>query len=110
MAKRLQTDIDAAIRDGVAWLGVHWTVKENPGSDDYLYMYLYGLERVGDLRRVGRIAGHDWYTEGAEQILRGQSKDGRWERNDTHPPRDVVNTCFALLFLDRASLAVTTPK
>lgn len=109
--KTHQAAIDKAVADGVAWLGANWTVNDNPPSQKlYCYMYLYGLERVGDLRRVALIAGHDWYSEGAEVFLMEQFPDGAWQRGDTHPPVDVLNTCFALLFLDRASLAVTTPK
>ena len=109
--KAQQAAIDKAVADGVAWLGANWTVADNPPQQRfYSYMYLYGLERVGDLRRVALIAGHDWYSEGADVFLRDQSDDGHWVRTDTHQPADVLNTCFALLFLDRASLAVTTPK
>jgi hypothetical protein len=109
--KSQQTAIDKAVADGVAWLGANWTVRDNPPRQQfYSYMFLYGLERVGDLRRVALIAGHDWYAEGAQVFLTEQKKDGQWLKNDTHAPADVLNTCFALLFLDRASLAVTTPK
>ncbi len=106
--KKLQPKIDVAIRDGIAWLDAHWTVTKNPQGTHYLYMYLYGLERVGDLRRTPMLGGHDWYTEGATLLVDQQEQGGRWLKKDTHPPFDTLNTCFALLFLDRASLAVTT--
>lgn len=106
-----QAAIDKAVADGVAWLAANWTTADNPPRQRlYSFMYLYGLERVGDLRRVALIGGHDWYSEGANVFLAKQRKDGAWTNTDTHPPQDVINTCFALLFLDRASLAVTTPK
>jgi len=109
--KPVQPAIDKALADGAAWLGAHWRIDQNPESErNYHYMYLYGLERVGDLRRVALIAGHDWYMEGAKLLVAEQREDGSWLKDDTHQPADVLNTCFALLFLDRASLAVTTPR
>jgi hypothetical protein len=108
--KPLQPGIDKAIADGTAWLAAHWRIDANPGWQYYHYMYLYGLERVGDLRRVALIAGHDWYMEGAKILVADQTENGSWVKKDTHRPSDLLNTCFALLFLDRASLAVTTPK
>jgi len=114
--KALKADgkvIDQAIHDGLAWLDLHWTVEKNPPADQatqYHLMYLYGLERVGDLRRASLIGEHDWYNEGARWLVDHQKPDGRWEVADTHPPFDVLNTCFALLFLDRASLSVVTEK
>ena len=52
-------------------------------------MVLAGHERVGT---------HDWYREGAAQLLRTQYKDGSWRGE--HP---LYATSFALLFLTRAA-------
>ena len=71
-------------------------------------MYLYGLERVGNLLRVRLIGKHDWYREGAEWRLANQRADESWWARDTHPPKDTLNTCVALLFLDRATLTAVT--
>jgi hypothetical protein len=110
-ARTLAPRIDRAVDDGIAWLGGHWTVDENPGAPDYWLMYLYGIERVGDLRRLRLLAGHDWYTEGAEVLVGLQRPAGEWKTLTTHEPQDVLDTCFALLFLDRASfVAEVTPK
>lgn len=108
--------IEDAIRDGFAWMDLHWSVQENPpgetpgGRTKYRLLWLYGVERSADLMRVHLIGSHDWYAEGAEFLLGEQQADGRWDEATTHPPRDVLNTCFALLFLDRATAAVTTPS
>ncbi len=107
--KPIVSEVDRGILDGLAWLDKHWRVDTNPPSGgNYSLMYLYGLERVGDLLRVHLIGNHDWYHEGAEWLVDHQVKDGRWYRKDTHPPYNLLNTCFALLFLEKASLAVAT--
>ena len=108
---RRRAALERAIADGLAWLDLNWAVDRNPpGYNPYGVFYLYGVERVRDLRRRTLIGAHDRYTEGATYLLESQGDDGRWDQSDIHPPRDVLNTCFALLFLDRATLSVTTPR
>jgi hypothetical protein len=48
------------------------------------------------------LGKHDWYEEGAQHLLGAQSGDGSWSAGGESA---LVNTCFALLFLKRA----TTP-
>lgn len=94
--------------DGVAWLDYHWTVDHNVnGAQGYHYYYLYCLERACDLKGINLIAGKPWYNLGAQVLVDQQSPNGAWEKNDTHSPHDVLNTCFALLFLNRATPAIT---
>jgi hypothetical protein len=104
--RKMEAKLERGIADGLAWLAHHWSVEENPGRKYYHLMYLYGLERVGDLLNRHLIGKHDWYWEGAAWLVEQQRSNGRWERDDTHGPRDVLNTCFALLFLDRATRSV----
>jgi hypothetical protein len=105
--------IDAAIRDGVGWLAGHWSLEEDPGGG-FPFYYLYSIERVGALTAERFVAGHDWYREGAEILLRRQLPNGAWpsdvgEVNAIGAP-DVVSTSFALLFLRRATIpGVVTP-
>lgn len=123
--RREDDEAEQSIRDGIAWLGLHFTVTENPGPknapmgrESWQYYYLYGLERAGILAGVFLMAEHDWYREGAEYLVRVQRKDGSWsqralpEELPTDFPRDIANridsvglldTCFALLFLKRAT-------
>jgi hypothetical protein len=96
--------------DGNAWFQEHWSMGENvnnPGINRYVYYAMYCIERVGDLKRVNLIGGHPWYDEGARLLVDEQFPDGHWRKEDTHEPRDVLNTCFALLFLNRATPAIT---
>ena len=93
--------------DGVAWLDMHWTVTENANRGNYHYYYLYCLERACDLKGINLIAGHPWYNLGAQVLVDQQGSRGQWDKEDTHRPSNILNTCFALLFLNRATPAIT---
>ena len=102
------------IADALAWLALNWTTKRNPSAGEvssYHLMYLYGLERIGDYTGKKRLGSHDWFAEGAAWLLANQTKEGKWDRKDVHRPYALLNTCFALLFLSRATrpLARRTP-
>lgn len=96
--------VDQAVEAGVNWLADNFTVTANPRHGDWLYYYLYGLERVGAFCKLDRIAGHDWYVEGAKHLVEKQDKNGSWSEYD----HGEADTCFALLFLKRASSTVLT--
>jgi len=97
------------VRSGMAWFSKNWSVSENIGpseiedgaANSYLYYYLYALERLGMLYDTGKIGGHLWYPEGAKLLLDAQAKDGSW--NASRPGQPVWDTCFAILFLKRAT-------
>lgn len=92
-----------------------------PGGASYwpLY-YLYGLERACVIAGRRYVGTHDWYHEGAQAIVGWQAQDGRFVPRTPddkieivqgqfipdagHAWMDLPNTCFALLFLKRASL------
>ena len=105
----LQTQVEKAWWDGVAWMDEHWSVETNANRKGYNYHYyfLYCMERACDLRRISVLAGHPWYAEGAKVLVDQQDPSGAWTKKDTHLPCEVLNTCFALLFLDRATQAIT---
>jgi len=94
--------IREAIRDALAWLDANFAVDRNPNQGDYLYTYLYSLERVGALTERGHLGLHDWYREGAEFLIRVQKEPGCWEGTGYSP--EIPNTSFALLFLRRSTL------
>ncbi len=110
--KRLGVDPDprtgAAIRDATLWLDRNWEIQRNPRAHHYLYCYLYALERVGSLSGKETLGTHPWYREGAEFLLEEQKKkSGKWEDTSSCSPEDVLGTCFAILFLKRATRAVS---
>jgi hypothetical protein len=111
--------IDTAMLDGLAWLSDAFTVKDNPvvpaAPAMWHYYYLYGLERVGAFTGVRYHQKRDWYAEGARFLLGGQVKDGHWPNGPSvnkasdNTESDVVQTCFALLFLKRSTAPPTVP-
>jgi len=110
--RRSRGDVKTGIQQGLQWLSDHWDVSRNvkPGSAEgeqhrYLGYFLYGLERVGGLLNISEIGDHDWYRDGAAFLTESQKEDGSWTapRWDEKKP----NTCYALLFLSRATGATT---
>jgi hypothetical protein len=117
--RKLDKTVETAINDGLAWLDMNWSSFTNPRSlYGYPIYYLYCVERAMDLLGKNLIGTNLWYTEGARKILDNAKKakveerlkkgtrpvDGMyWETGQTHEPHDVLDTCFALLFLKRAT-------
>jgi len=109
------------VSKGINWLAKNFKVDGNPPrhGGHWHYYYLYGLERVGVLWGARKLGEHDWYVEGAEYLLKNQMDDGGWEKprmdRQGNPIKNVVaasNTCFAILFLKRATrpLVATGPS
>ena len=103
------------IRDAMTWVQTYFDVVQNPiqpeegrklpefgaGND---YYYLYGLERASLLGRIRFYGEDDWYEDGAELLMHDQHEDGHWPRS---PP--LVESCFAILFLKRATAGMANP-
>lgn len=87
-------DVLAAIDRGLDWFGTNFKVDENPGgASQWLYYYLYGVERIGRASGRKSFRGEDWFRAGAEFLLRSQQPNGAW------PSSELRNTCFSLMFL-----------
>ncbi len=118
-ASGLDAKLHTAIWDGIAWLDRNWSPFRNTNSRyGYPVYYLYAVEREQDLRGKELVGKHLWYRDGALELLKRLKKakvsdpiDTRapeqdaafWMTNTTHEPKDVLDTCFALLFLKRAT-------
>ena len=72
----------------------------NHGHVFSIYYDLYSLERSMMLGGFLKIGEKDWYHDGALYILYNQMHNGAW--------LDTTDTCFALLFLKKAYIAVAT--
>ena len=67
--------------------------------------FLWSVERVGVLYHLAKISGKDWYRWGLEILDGHQREDGHWYLARGPGSSDLVDTCFALLFLKQANLA-----
>jgi hypothetical protein len=98
---------DQALVKGLEWLARNFSVTENPGVSKEgqtgrgwkYYYYLYALERSGVLYGTEALGPHEWYPEGAKVLTNIQRADGSWWEGQC----DVTDTCFAILFLRRAT-------
>jgi hypothetical protein len=106
---RLAKDLEKAKNQGLAWLQENYSIRGGPPAAGWwslFYMYyLYGLERVMVLHGIRKLGGHDWYLEGAILLAKTQCGDGSWA---TYAQLPVVDTSFALLFLKKATVRVST--
>ena len=107
---KLAVDSQRALQLGLAWIEREFNLEDNPGgSKGWQYYYIYGLERVGTLLGVESFGTHRWYVEGAEWLLKKQDKEGTWSVGGSfgiggsHSSQEEADTCFAILFLKRAS-------
>jgi hypothetical protein len=97
---------DKDVHEGLQWLAKNFSVTYNPGpyehanmekdSKHQYYYYLYALERVGMLYGTEMMGQKKWYPEGAKVLIADQKADGSWGSG-------TVETCFAILFLKRAT-------
>ncbi len=98
--------VQQSVEDGMAWLEENWSPFQNPKknhSNIYHLYWLYSVERAMDLIGGEKIGNHLWYSEMGQQLLNHQNEDGSWDTKTTLEPRAVLDTCFALLFLKRAT-------
>jgi hypothetical protein len=115
---------DPHVAAGMEWMAKNFSVTFHPGPHEHADMaensqhqyhyYMYALERAGIFVGTDRIGKHWWYEEGALELLRRQQDDGSWSKRlkpqdpnnnkGMGPPGDpVADTCFAILFLRRAT-------
>jgi hypothetical protein len=102
------TAADPAIERGLAWLTRNFTVESNPEHvHEWLYYYLYSLERVGRILDTEFIGPHEWYPLGARFLVRSQQAGGLWADDKGYERDPRLCTSFALLFLTRATPSLT---
>lgn len=87
------------------WLARRFRADGNPVGErawtpSFQFAYLWAVERFGGLTGRDRLGERDWYTDGATWLVDRQKPDGGW--GGWHD-----DTCFALLFLRKATLTVS---
>jgi hypothetical protein len=104
---------DTDIHKGLVWLAKNFSVSYNPGpfeqakmeenSKHEYYYYLHALSAAGLMYGTELLGPHKWYAEGANELLKTQGEDGRWGGT-------VADTCYAILFLMRATRWLSPPE
>ena len=109
--KRRSWKNDSDIHEGLVWLSKYFSVTYNPGPYEHgnpgfeensphsYFYYMYALERAGMLYGTEVLGKHKWYPEGAKELIATQRPDGNWGGG-------TADTCFAILFLKRATRAL----
>lgn len=108
-----------AIRKARGWLAENFDPAKNVGaarafgsrrkrrSDDFWRHYhLWSIERACSVLGLTLLGEIPWYPTGGWFLIERQHDDGRWNG----PERDLVATCFALLFFSRSTERVVTPR
>lgn len=118
LSPAMATKLDKGIWDAIAWLQFNYSVHDNPGAGlRWQYYYLYGLERACVIAGKRFLGEHDWYRDGAALLLDAQKDDGRWAPGGqlggfgggVAYRTCLLDTCFALLFLKRATIKPKEP-
>lgn len=76
----------------------------DPNLQMQILYYMWSVERVGVLYQLKDIEGKQWYQWGVKVLGKHQHPNGSWQSGGPGAT-DIVDTCFALLFLQRANLA-----
>jgi hypothetical protein len=90
------------VRAAETWMEARFDAARPPFGErswtsSWEYSYLWAIERWCGLTGRKAIGKKDWYQDGAERLLALQGPDGDFGNS-------VDDTCFALLFLRRATL------
>jgi hypothetical protein len=100
-----------ALERGLRWLANHFAVGHNPGSNNWLLYYVYGIERAGRLSGRRFFGDHDWYREGAAFLVANQiRREGAWQGVGLYENKGIVGTSLALLFLSKGLAPVMMSK
>lgn len=91
------------------WMAPRWLADQEWTGENALHQWgyyaWYGVERAAALAGAERIAGREWYREGAEILVARQNGGGDWTSAYGRP---ATNTSFALLTLSRSTAQVGT--
>jgi Domain of unknown function (DUF4159) len=102
---RRPKQLDDAIDRGLQWLGEKFMVTVNPlgSKHHWKYYWLYSCERVGLAAGIKYFGTHDWYREGAVEVVGTQLPDGSWSRS-------IPRTSYAICFLAKGRAPILLNK
>jgi hypothetical protein len=112
---------ETPVKAALAWLGKTFRPDKNANVENgsitdpnrWLFYYLYSVERVGLLLGVETLGKEKWYPAGAKYLLEKQKEDGSWWTGalpKAAEPDTTADTCFAILFLTRATPPLTATE
>jgi hypothetical protein len=96
---RLQSAIDSGMRflASLPELGLR--------EQTWRLYYVYAVERLGAFGEIEKIGDKDWYPTLAAALIELQNEDGSWKGYENKN----ISTCFAVLFLYRATAKSIRP-
>ncbi|WP_373649116.1 HEAT repeat domain-containing protein [Schlesneria sp. DSM 10557] len=97
--------IDNSLKESIRWMGAHFGEK-NSNHERWFAYHLYSIERVAALMDVAKFGSHDWYDEGADELLKRQAADGSW----TDHCGAQAATAMGLMFLSKATTTIVAPR
>lgn len=96
-----------SMKKAMELLEKHWKDEKQDADDGLGYMhfyYMYGIERAFALLSKDKIGQDDWYYFGAKKlVIPFQEKNGSFKHNDDKMKDPLLDTAWALLFLNRAT-------
>lgn len=120
LRRNRDTKAEAGIRLGLDWMSKNFSPDENPNRHTNFYYYLYGVERVGLASGYKYFGDHDWFREGAAELIRRLC---HWdEASQTMETYDRLagdarageirteQLAFSLMFLSRGRVPVAINK
>jgi len=120
LQKRAESRHERAIELGMQWMAENFSPTRNPGRDADFYYYLYGIERVGLASGYRYFGEHDWFREGAAELIRRLCRydpaANTMTVHDYVAGNDDAGTimnhhlAFALMFLSRGRVPIAINK
>lgn len=101
--KAIRPQIDNAVKLSYQWIDKNYYLAPPKESENTFYYYYYTLERAATLNGWETIQNQNWYSDGADILIKQQSPSGFWIEIPSYQPNAPCSTCFSLLFLMRAT-------
>ncbi|NUN49999.1 MAG: HEAT repeat domain-containing protein [Candidatus Brocadiae bacterium] len=94
-------------KKALEWMEKNWEQQHAGGFGGSNYYCIYGIERAGMILGINAFGKHDWYEEGKTWLLANQLPTGAWGRGVGIAGGETYDTCFAILFLKKATKGYT---